>query len=649
MTPGGRKPRKTVSPRKEDKAAKSPSIVVDSEDDVVLVNKPDATVLRTEDAAVVNVDLDIVDNNFKQDLLDLTDFSDLEEESLRQDDVFDTMDKVMEKHSKAVSHAQDSKIRSARSALVAPKSVPVVPKAKVVASPKVVSSKAEAERAATINGDKPIASSKMTAKVQASKPATKGLGVSKAKETDALKAKGVDAAKVKATPVQNAKPIPADKSKGKGKAKAVAEPSPSPAPAPTSDFDHIEWPRTPDPDRDNAFDSTNNALGGDSDAEYADLKVEKPEIDDAMSEESVEDVGRDRALGVPIWDLQRKNPEVVTAEEQQVHQKLCALATFRRKNSAIKSSSMDPLLVDKLRALFQDKKLMPFPNILVDCWPTLKVPECPIFDDYMRYSKLISSLPESIAKVVKRGVEFDKCHFFVNPSRCNPDVFSLPQGGSGTIKIADPRYPNTNAVCILIVAVDESKLINPATVGQTRQKKLSAFPLASEFVCAMSRFAQIAETSSFYGPLAGNRVTFTTQKEDSAYKVPIYDAGGAKDLSFFRFKADQFCCLKDYKLYGHGKRDLPSFSDTRDPVTDDHRVNFSVAAVGYTVQIWKRRIDSEDTTRRTMDGDGRPTITFSLQFVILFSHSSVVVPSGEIDETVTAVDELENDPWPLGE
>ncbi|KAL0957628.1 hypothetical protein HGRIS_001410 [Hohenbuehelia grisea] len=48
-----------------------------------------------------------------------------------------------------------------------------------------------------------------------------------------------------------------------------------------------------------------------------------------------------------------------------------------------------------------------------------------------------------------------------------------------------------------------------------------------------------------------------------------------------------------------------------------------------------------------MDGDGRPGITFSIQFVILFAHSSIVIPDDSTGGDLPVLEELDTDPWPL--
>ncbi|KAL0958410.1 hypothetical protein HGRIS_000551 [Hohenbuehelia grisea] len=342
----------------------------------------------------------------------------------------------------------------------------------------------------------------------------------------------------------------------------------------------------------------------------------------------------------------------------------------------------------------------------VDGWPTSKNSDPVDFDEYLRFSMLVGSLPAPIAEVVKKGVQFVKARFFVNPARCEPSMISLSKNG-GTIKVVDDRFPNKNTVFVSIGTVSECHLVEPMVMGQHKQRRLMMYLLSQEEVCAVSRFGTVAETDKFYGPFSGRFVTFTSRKEDlneagtassysqstpffgsprkgsssqphegsssrypvdqypevlrfneegtfwTTYKphelstqVPIYDATGdkAKNLSFFRFKPEQFLRLHKYKRYRNGEHDLPSLQDYEDPDTGAHTINFSVAAVGYTAQVWKKRPGSINVSN--MDGDGRPSITFNAQFVILLSHSQTVIPR-DADETIAMFEELPADPWPL--
>ncbi|KAL0960053.1 hypothetical protein HGRIS_011701 [Hohenbuehelia grisea] len=331
---------------------------------------------------------------------------------------------------------------------------------------------------------------------------------------------------------------------------------------------------------------------------------------------------------------------------------------------------------------------------IVDYYPTGSPDKQFNYKDLIRISSILSTLSEDRVVLYLRGTNFAQHRFFVGPARIPPSILCMPPSRLGTIRVASGNMP---AIFVVVGAVRHCNLVEPVHLQDNMRKEIGLFRVVAlsgavagedkfygNFIQNYVLFTTKKDTqatkvaSSGAGPSSSrSRGMFGSQSPSKASlsprkacyadsssmgdrdtpgrcmtgypdvlsfteNVPIYDATGDKHLNLdpFNFCGDQFDRLEEYPIYSQRGQpvDLPRWQDTRNVETDEKVANFSIAAVGFTCQIWDM-YKATDTPLSTPES--QRTVNFFVQWVMALGHSSRQPEAAEIAEGLGRPD----DPW----
>ncbi|KAL0948827.1 hypothetical protein HGRIS_008952 [Hohenbuehelia grisea] len=409
-----------------------------------------------------------------------------------------------------------------------------------------------------------------------------------------------------------------------------------------------------------------------------------------------------KPLGASQWE--RRQDADKHHEQQARSPGSKAVADLRRKreyNTAYSYDLQDPVLRSDYRQA--DAPLRR--NVETLYWAA--APDMPVPDprSFIWFLSMVAGARPEVVRALRAGTQFLQSGFYVNPSRIDVSNLSIPNGGNGTVRIANPAKAglpkegapyNACLVTIGIVKKDELDGSHASGIpgeGVSHQKRITIHPLSQEWQLAVSCLGEVVHSDKLYGYFGESDVIIVSRK--STYKgkgnstapgpvtpgrwalfgsapkpvdnppplirgppdallytddVPVYDATGnpraSPPLPYFLFKHNHFCRLHEYPLYRKGRSvEIPPYDDTKkNLVTNEDITSFSIVAVGYTSQIWSKNFGNKDK-KDANTGDGRPNANLYVQWVIVFAHQVIngvpPVVSQEGDF------EREDDPWPL--
>ncbi|KAL0946068.1 hypothetical protein HGRIS_012341 [Hohenbuehelia grisea] len=366
--------------------------------------------------------------------------------------------------------------------------------------------------------------------------------------------------------------------------------------------------------------------GGDEDESKVDHDVFEP---------------RGKRLGVPIDIVQRKSTaqkdqQKVKAEEARQKKEQALLMAKRTANTARRYEWMDGLLIDDY------VKLEPLSYVAALKYSTGSTE----FDEnkLLRASDMLKDIPKRETQAILHGIRFVKHGRYVNPSRVSASDLVMH---GGWLRVADPSITDPSqlptAIFVSIGACGDCNLHQSTDAyGGCQVKNISLFPLSQEFHSMVALMGKIVGSNKLQGPFAGSKVTFSTRKSSFIAKPGSGGTTGPsipKGRKMFSGRSPVKNNLDDsFKKPVHHLPDVHLFTDDDDyqEHTGTTTTNYTIAAVGYTVNVWKK--DKEP-----------PTLNFYVQWALAFAHNKQVMQDGEEDVDAPCRSERADDPWPLQE